>query len=133
MSDSLLKTNDLIALGLSLMYDVGVDYKKVMNNPIVVVEKVTYQVGGKLLQPMMNDVLPEFLRNKDDFFYFKSNQEHLTTGLIALGHYYLGKKKNLNESLIQGAVEGLSSYAGDQIRRTLSKNPEIKLKDEIII
>jgi hypothetical protein len=131
---SLLKTNDLIAVGLSVAYDVGIDYKKVMNNPMVVVEKTAYQVGGKLLQPMVGDFLPNFMTEKDkDFLYFGSNQEHLATGLLCMTHLYWGKKRTLQDSIQQGAVEALASYAGNEIRKSLSQNPNVKLKDEIII
>ena len=129
---SLFKTNDLIALTASMAYEVGVDYNKVIKNPVILVEKISYQVGGKLLQPLINDFLPNFVKDTGDFLNWKSNQEHFTTGLLCLAHNYYGKNKNLKESAKQGAVEGVASLLGEQNRKALSTNPNIKLKDEII-
>lgn len=130
---ALFKTNDAIALSASMAYEVGMDYKKVVNNPMILVEKVSYQVGGKLLQPLINDFLPQFVKDKGDFLYLRSNQEHLTTGLLCFAHNYWGKNNNMKQSAKQGAIEGVSSLVGEQIRKSLSTNPNIKLKDEIII
>lgn len=130
---ALFKTNDAIALSASMAYEVGMDYKKVVNNPMILVEKVSYQVGGKLLQPLINDFLPQFVKDKGDFLYLRSNQEHLTTSLLCFAHNYWGKNNNMKQSAKQGAIEGVSSLVGEQIRKSLSTNPNIKLKDEIII
>ncbi len=125
---ALFKTNDAIALGASVAYDIGMDYNKVVNNPLILAEKVSYQIGGKLLQPMLNDTLPKFIKPE-----WKSNQEHLTTGLLCFVHNYWGKNNNWKQSAKQGVVEGVSSLLGEQIRKSLSKNKDFKLEDEIII
>tara|TARA_Y100000310_G_scaffold343851_1_gene453503 strand:- start:3548 stop:3943 length:396 start_codon:yes stop_codon:yes gene_type:complete len=130
---ALFKTNDAIALSASVAYEVGMDYNKVIKNPMILAEKASYQVGGKLLQPMINDFMPKFLKDKEDFLYLKSNQEHLTTGLLCFAHNYWGKNNNWKQSAKQGAIEGVSSLVGEQIRKSLSTNPNINLKDEIII
>ena len=132
-NEGLFKTQDAIALTASIAYDVGLDYNKVIKNPSILAEKIGYQVGGKLLQPIVKDFTPKFLKDEEDFLYFTSNQIHFTTGLICLIHNYWGKNNNWKQSAKQGVIEGVSSYLGDQIRRKLSKNKDFKLQDEIII
>jgi len=127
----LVKVNDAMGLGLSVAYDTGMDYKKV--NTTMLLEKSAYHIGGKLMQPMLNNFLPKFLKDKEDFLYTKSNQEHLTTGLIAGVYTYYGKNKTFKDAMMNAAIEGGSSYLGDQIRRSLSQNPDIKLKDDILL
>lgn len=127
----LIKTNDAMALGLSVGYDSGLDYKKV--NTTMLIEKTSYHIGGKLLQPMIKNFIPQFLRNEGDFLYFRSNQEHITTALLAGTYNYFGKNNSLNKSMMAAVVEGGSSFLGDQLRRSLSQNPNIKLKDDLIL
>jgi hypothetical protein len=127
----LMKVSDLMGLGLSVAYDTSLDYNKV--NTTMLIEKSAYHIGGTMLQSVLNDFLPKFLKQEGDILYQRSNQESLTTSIIAGVYTYYGKNKSFKESIKIAAIEGASSFIGHEVRKALGKNPNFKLTDDVLL
>lgn len=130
LSASFINLDDAIPILLSVGYDSGMDWNKI--DMMMLMEKTSFNVLGKMLSPILNDFLPKFLKDKSQLFR-GSNQIHLTRGLVAGMYKYYTKNESFNKSVMSGVVEGGSSLIGKTTFEMLSLNPNFQLENEAIL